>query len=97
MFRMSQMTNRSRPSRKWFCTHHNNRLADTTVAPRILFISDIEVFQKLVPDCFWTEFRSRNKTAAISVPLFQKAVKVAFCLWTFVACCTCESAVVKVR
>lgn len=62
-----------------------------TAAPQVLFVSGIDVFQKLVPDHFWTECRSRNKTAAISSLLFLKAVKVAFCLWTFVACCNCKS------
>lgn len=91
------MTNRSRPSSKWFCTLHSNGLGDTTVAPQVLFISGIAVFQKLVPDHFWTEFISRNRTAAINPSLFQKAVKVAFCLWTFVACCSCESGFVKIQ
>lgn len=60
-------------------------------------MSGIDVFQRLIPDQFRIEFRCRNRTDAISLPLFQNPDKLAFWSWTFVASCSCESGVVKIQ
>lgn len=98
MFKMSQMSKRSRPCSRWFFTLHSNGLPDTIFALQVLFMSGIDVFQRLIPNQFRIEFRCRNRTDAISLPLFQNTDRIqAFRSWTFVASCSCESGVVKIQ
>lgn len=91
------MSKRSRPCSIWFFTLHSNGLPDTIVALQFPFMSGIYVIQRLILDQFRIEFRCRSRTDAISLPLFQNTDKLAFCSWTFVAFCSCESGVVEIQ